>query len=124
MHHCVMSSMDRYTSLTPLGANILWAGGNERPTLRLNTKYKYGIDWPTTFNILVEYMNALQKEVSVSLAVSFEYIEKSQPEGEAYQDSYLIWNSVGTPKYQYGQYNQTSIEWTVPRSGVLLHGMG
>jgi hypothetical protein len=124
MHHCVMSSFTRSNSLTPLGPNILWAGGNERPTLRLNTRYRYGIDWPTNFNILVEYMSAQKDEIGVSLAVTFEYIEKSQPNAKGYRDAYLIWNSVGTPKYQYGEYNQKSIEWTVPRSGVLLHGMG
>jgi hypothetical protein len=116
--------MQRSLSLTPLGPNILWAGGNERPTLRLNTRYKYGIDWPETFNFALEYMSAIKQDVNVSLAITFEYIEKSQPEAKEYKDSYLIWNSVGTPQYHNGSYNQSSWEWTVPKSGILLHGMG
>jgi hypothetical protein len=116
--------MSRMLSYTPLGPNILWAGGNERPTLRLNTRYKYGIDWPADFNFILEFMSALKQDVNVSLAITFEYIEKSQPEAKDYKDSYLIWNSVGTPQYQKGSYNRSSWEWTVPKSGVLLHGMG
>jgi hypothetical protein len=124
MHHCVLSSFSRALSYTPLGPNILWAGGNERPTLRLNTRYKYGLDWPANFNFLLEYMSAIPQPVNVSLAITFEYLEKSQPEARDYRDSYLIWNSVGTPVYQNGSYNHSSWEWTVPASGVLLHGMG
>jgi len=69
-------------------------------------------------------MSALKHEVNVSLAITFEYLEKSQPEAQEYKDSYLIWNSVGTPQYQNGSYSHKSSEWIVPRSGVLLHGMG
>jgi len=124
MHHCVMSSFSRALSYTPLGPGILWAGGNERPTLRLNTRYKYGIDWPEDFNFLLEFMSSIKQDVNVSLAITFEYLEKQQPEAVDYRDSYLIWNSVGTPQYQNGSYNHSSWEWTVPQSGVLLHGMG
>jgi hypothetical protein len=124
MHHCVLSSYSRALSYTPLGPNILWAGGNERPTLRLNTRYKYGIDWPADFNFLLEFMSSVPQTVNVSLAITFEYLEKTQPEAADYRDSYLIWNSVGTPQYQNGSYNHSSFGWTVPQSGVLLHGMG
>ncbi|KAF2671725.1 hypothetical protein BT63DRAFT_452228 [Microthyrium microscopicum] len=126
MHHCVMSSYDRMTSMTPLGPQILWAGGNERPTLRLNTRYKYGIDWPSNVNFLLEYMSAVKQDVNVSLAVTYEYIPKSSPEAENYRDSYLMWNSVGTPRYQNGSYAQDNknLQYTVPESGVLLQAMG
>jgi hypothetical protein len=124
MHHCVMSSYSRALSYTPLGPNILWAGGNERPTLRLNARHKYGIDWPVNYNFLLEFMSVVPRDVNVSLAVTFEYIEKNTPESKGYKDSYLIWNSVGTPQYQNGSYSHKSSQWTVPKSGVLLHGMG
>jgi hypothetical protein len=112
--------------MTPLGPQILWAGGNERPTLRLNTRYKYGIDWPSDFNFAVEFMSSIKQDVNVRLAITFEYIEKGQPEAVGYRDSYLVWNSVGTPRYQNGSYSLSSRSqrWTVPRSGVLLHAMG
>lgn len=124
MHHCVMSSLTRAKSYTPLGPNILWAGGNEKPTLRLNTRYKYGLDWPMNFNFLIEYMSSVQEDTDVSLAITFEYLEKDQPEAEKYRDSYLIWNSVGTPAYKNGTYDIVSSAYVVPKSGVLLHGMG
>jgi hypothetical protein len=124
MHHCVMSSLTRAQSYTPLGPNILWAGGNERPTLRLNTRYKYGLDWPLNFNFLIEYMSSIQQDTNVSLAITFEYLEKNQPGAEQYRDSYLIWNSVGTPAYKNGTYDTGSSAYVVPKSGVLLHGMG
>jgi hypothetical protein len=71
-------------------------------------------------------MSMVKQDVSVSLAITFEYIEKSQPEAAGYRDSYLMWNSVGTPSYENGSYSLSSKswQWTVPRSGVLLHGMG
>jgi hypothetical protein len=112
--------------MTPLGPQILWAGGNERPTLRLNTRYKYGIDWPSNFNFVLEYMSSIKQDVNVYLAITFEYIEKRQPEAVGYRDSYLMWNSVGTTRYENGSYSISSRRWqmTVPRSGVLLHAMG
>jgi hypothetical protein len=69
-------------------------------------------------------MSVAKQDVNVSLAITFEYIEKSRPEVKSYKDSYLIWNSVGTPQYQNGSYSHTSSQWTVPKSGLLLHGMG
>ena len=99
MHHCVMSSNTRLTSMTPLGPQILWVGGNERPTLRLNTRYKYGIDWPSNFNFIVEFMSSIMQDVNVRLAITFEYLEKGQPEAVGYRHSYLVRNSVGTPRY-------------------------
>jgi hypothetical protein len=76
------------------------------------------------FNFLIEFMSAIKQDVNVSVAITFEYLEKSQPEAEEYRDAYLIWNSVGTPQYQKGAYNRASSAWIVPKSGVLLHGMG
>lgn len=124
LHHVLMSSMTRAKSYTPYGPNILWAGGNERPTLRLNTGYKYGIDWPWNFQFLLEYMSAVEQDVPVTLAITFEYIEQSQPEVEGYKDAYLIWNSVGTPAFQNGSYKKESSERIVPKSGVLLWATG
>jgi hypothetical protein len=126
MHHCVMSSNTRRTSMTPLGPQILWAGGNERPTLRLNTRYRYGIYWPADFSFTVEYMSSLRRDVRVRPAITFEYIERGPAQALGYRDSYLIWNSVGTPRYQNGSYSLSSRsqQWTVPKSGVLLHAMG
>jgi hypothetical protein len=123
LHHCVFSSNTRFKSYTPLGSHILWAGGNERPTLRLNTRYKYGIDWPDTYNILFEFMSALEQPKRVFLSVSFEYIEKTQPEAADYKDSILTWFTIGNPK-QVGAYDLSSKPWQAPTDGVLLHAMG
>jgi hypothetical protein len=75
--------------MTPLGPQILWAGGIERPTLRL-PRHKYGIDWPSNFNFIVEFMSSIKQDVNVRLAITFEYIEKGQPEAVGYRDSYLV----------------------------------
>jgi hypothetical protein len=116
--------MTRSKSYTPLGPNILWAGGNERPTLRLNTQYKYGLDWPSSFNFLLDYMSALPEDVDVYLGITFEYIEKDQPGAQEYKDAYLIWNAVATPQYENGTYSHDSVDWVVPQAGVLLQAMG
>jgi hypothetical protein len=112
--------------MTPLGPQILWAGGNERPTLRLNTRYRYGIYWPADFSFTVEFMSSITGDIRVRPAITFEYIEDKQAKALGYRDSYLIWNSVGTPRYENGSYSLSSRsrQWTVPRSGVLLHAMG
>lgn len=124
MHHCVLSSTSYRKSYGPLGPGILWAGGNERPTLRLNTQYKYGIDWPSRFQFLAEYMSALPEDLDIYLAITFEYIEKEKAEAAQYKESYMIWNAVPTPKYENGTYTHNSADLVVAKSGILLQGMG
>jgi hypothetical protein len=69
-------------------------------------------------------MSEIKDDVKVSIAITFEYIEKNQPEAEEYQDAYLKWNAVGTPDLQRGSSSYKSAPWTVTRSGVLLHAIG
>ena len=92
--------------------------------MRLNTRYKYGIDWPGSFSILVDFMSEIENDVKVALAITFEYVEKSSPQAQGYRDVYMRWNYVGTPEPQQGQYNFKSSTWKVPMNGVLLLANG
>jgi hypothetical protein len=124
LHHCLLTSLGRTSSITPFGRSVLSSGGNERPTLRLNTQHRYGIDWPRSFNINFELMSEIKRDVDVNIAITFEYIEKDQPIAKEYRDSYLKWNAVATPDLQRGPTTYKTKPWSVTRSGVLLHAMG
>jgi hypothetical protein len=124
LHHCLLTSLGRTSSITPFGRSVISSGGNERPTLRLNTRHRFGIDWPRNFNINFELMSEIKRDVDVNIAITFEYIEKEQPIAKEYRDSYLKWNAVATPDLSNGLTTYKTKPWTVTRSGVLLHAMG
>jgi len=70
-------------------------------------------------------MSEIQNEVEVNLVVSFEYIEKKQPEARGYRDTYMKWNGgTRTPDLKTGTSSFKSQTWKVTRAGTLLHAMG
>jgi len=103
----------------------IWAAGNERPTLRLNSQYKYGIDWPSSlYSISVDLMSEAKVPMNLSLSILYEYIEKSSPQGKEYKGSYLRWNQIGFPAAKEGVYTFNSTVWTSPLNGKLLYAIG
>jgi hypothetical protein len=100
LHHCLMTSgMTRLISnaAAPHTSGIIWAAGNERPSLRLNTKYRYGIDWPNVFSYTIDMASERNDDVDVLLSITYEFISKSSPQGRYYKGSYMYWNTIGDP---------------------------
>jgi len=63
------------------GPGMFWACGNERPTLRLNGKWKYGLNFPATtgYSISVDLMSNAPKAKRVALEITYEYVPKTAP---------------------------------------------
>ncbi|KAF1991696.1 hypothetical protein K402DRAFT_400397 [Aulographum hederae CBS 113979] len=103
---------------------ILWASGNERPHLRLNTKYKYGIDMPPTgfFAVNVDLMSNAKDDKDLTLFIDYEFIPKSKAVG--YKPSLMSWNDVGQPMGKEGKYSFSSMPLTSPVDGQLLYAIG
>jgi hypothetical protein len=115
LHHAVLAG----------GIGGIWAAGNERPTLRLNSQHKYGIDWPdNNFGMQIDLMSEAPKPMNLSLSILFEYLEKTQPEAKDYRSSYMRWNQIGFPQAQDGKYSFKSYPWTSTVSGELLYAIG
>jgi hypothetical protein len=116
LHHTVLAGGPQGT---------IWAAGNERPTLRLNSQYKYGIDWPTSYyGISVDLMSEAKVAANLSLSILYEYIEKASPVGKEYKGSYLRWNQIGFPAAKEGIYSFDGSPWTSPLNGKLLYSIG
>jgi hypothetical protein len=100
LHHCVMTrGATRLLSntLAPRTKGVIWAAANERPTLRLNSKYRYGIDWPNVFSYAVDLASERNDDIDVYLSITFEYVPKSTPQGRNYRGSFMYWNTIGDP---------------------------
>jgi hypothetical protein len=104
----------------------MWAAGNERPTLRLNSEdNKFGIDFSDgPYMINVDLMSEAPKPIDVKLSITYEYILKSQPEAAKYKGSVLMWNDVGQPPAKDGVYSFYSRKMSAPVNGKLLYAMG
>jgi hypothetical protein len=73
------------------GARI-YAGGNERTAVRLNTVKKYGIDpGRGTMGGAVELMSENTQPITVYATMLFEYVPKSTP---GYKEARLVWVDV------------------------------
>lgn len=120
LHHIILLDGDSQSR------NAIWAAGNERPTMRLNSDVnKFGIDFPQKdFSIVIDLMSQAPDPFEVKLSITYEYILKSQPEAKMYRASVLIWNDVGYPEARDGVYSFTSNALTAPVSGKLLYAMG
>src|ERR1700760_4450325 len=71
LHHVVMTRGSYRllsTALASISPGIIWGAANERPVLRLNGKWKYGIDWPDVFSFTLDIMSEQKKEMNVYLA--------------------------------------------------------
>jgi hypothetical protein len=61
------------------GSGSFFAAGNERPTVRLNNKLKYGMDMPDDLIMLIDIGITDAAPKNVTVFVSFEYFAKSTP---------------------------------------------
>jgi hypothetical protein len=75
-----------------MGGSRIFAGGNERGAVRLNTKSKYGIDpGKGTVGGAVEIMSEATKPFTVYVTWLVEYLPKSTP---GYRPARLVWVDV------------------------------
>jgi hypothetical protein len=86
LHHTVLASMTK---------GAIWAAGNERPTIRLNSQSKYGIDWPASFGFSVDIMSEQSKPFNASMSIIYEYIDKNSDMGRQYKDMVMRWLTIG-----------------------------
>ncbi|KAF2667299.1 hypothetical protein BT63DRAFT_414887 [Microthyrium microscopicum] len=109
------------------GARI-YAGGNERVPVRLNTNKKYGIDPGTgTMGGAVEIMNQAVKPIKVYVTMLFEFV----PKGTAgYKEARLVWVDVTNCakesdfKPSNGVYNKQSKSFAMKHDGELIFANG
>lgn len=112
-----------HTALAGTGGAI-WAAGNERPTIRLNQKYKYGIDWPATFFYTLDVMSEKKEAMNVSMAITYEFIEKSSTQGKLYRAAVMKWLQIGNPMPKPGVSVYKNTASTAPVNGHLLYTIG
>jgi len=103
------------------GQGSLWACGNERPTLRLNTGSKYGLDFPTNFMMLIDLMTEEVKPKTLTLELTYEWVPKSTP---GYKAATMYWLTIGEPSAKSGIYSFKSQSSRVGYSGKLLYAIG
>ena len=84
--------------------NAVFASGNERPTVRLNNKRKYGIEIPEDIMVMIELQSSEITPKNVTLFVSYEYVPKS---AVGYRAASMYWFSIGEP---------------TPKTGCVLAG--
>lgn len=124
LHHCVMTS--GFTRLISNAAakytpGVIWAAANERPTLRLNTEHRYGIDWPKVFSYTVDLASEKDEDTTVYLSITFEHIPKESPQGKLYKGTYMFWNAIGDPtEIPEGRTAYESPPWESTMNGKLL----
>lgn len=115
LHHIAMFG-------TGGGGGSLWAAGNERPTLRLNSEEKYGLNFPSKYMLMIDLMTEAVDTKNLTLEVTFETIPKSNKE---YKAATMYWLTIGEPWAKEGKYKFDTILPT--RSGVegtLLYTIG
>jgi hypothetical protein len=106
----------------------IYNSGNERPPVRLNTKYKFGmrVDKKDRFSALTEIMNMSNETKTVYTTTIYEVIPINTP---GYQEAtHLrmdVWMCGGSDvPGKTGAYQYHSPNWTSPYSGVILHNDG
>lgn len=78
----------------------LWAAGNERPTLRLNNDgRKYGLEFPSSFGLMVDLMSETTTPLTLTLEITFEHVPKNTP---GYKPAEMKWLQIGTPRARDG----------------------
>jgi hypothetical protein len=115
LHHTVLASLSN---------GMIWAAGNERPTIRLNGKYKYGIDWPATFGYSVDIMSEKKEPMTVSMSITYEYVDKNSDMGKVYKPSTMYWNQIGYPLPPATKMTYKSKPWQSNIDAKLLYAIG
>jgi hypothetical protein len=115
LHHTVLASLTK---------GAIWAAGNERPTIRLNTESKYGIDWPASYGVSVDIMSERPEPFNVSMSIIFEYVDKNSDMGKKYKDIIMRWLTIGYPAPPTGQRTYPTQPWRADRDVKLLYAIG
>jgi hypothetical protein len=106
----------------------IYNSGNERPPVRLNSKYKFGmkIDKSDTFGATTEIMNMSNQTKTVYATVIYEVIPIDTPGyREATHLRLDLWLCGGSDvPAKKGAYQYTSHKYSSPYSGVILHNDG
>lgn len=103
------------------GQGSLWAAGNERPTLRLNTGEKYGLDFPAMFMLMIDLMTEDTKPKNLTLEITYETVPKI---GAGYKAANMYWLTIGEPRAKQGQYKFTTMPQVSSVTGSLLYAIG
>jgi hypothetical protein len=76
-----------------MGGKRIFSGGNERVPVRLNSKYKYGLEFGVSvrFGGVLEIMNENKKPITVYLTLLWEWLPSSTPE---YKPGQMLWIDV------------------------------
>jgi hypothetical protein len=142
LHHTVLynglgftpgSKSDLVCSGTLLSGFLGWphrifASGNERTPVRLNTKYKFGIpiEKDMYFHMLYDLLNASEKPMKVYIAMTFEHVPRKEP---GYREARMLWLDItgcgpseAVPRE--GAYTARSPGWTSTIGGVMLATLG
>jgi hypothetical protein len=116
MHHSGVTLIDR---------GFMWPAGNERPTLRLNSGYKYGIDWSNYSMVTLDAMSEKSEPATINLSITYEYVLKNSEMGRQYKPVTMKWVQMMFVQPQPGQKSYKSL-WSLTSdvSGKLLYTMG
>jgi hypothetical protein len=102
----------------------LWAAGNERPTLRLNNKEKFGLELPAMFMLMIDLMTEEVTPKNLTLEISYEYQTKSS----GYKPARMYWLSVGEPSVPWSggdkEFKFSSMPMYSASAGSLLYAIG
>jgi hypothetical protein len=107
------------------GGMSLWAAGNERPTLRLNNKEKFGLEFPSMYMLMIDLMTEEVAPKNLTLEISFEYQDKNS----GYKPARMYWLTVGEPGAPAGsagkkEFTFNSIPMMSASAGSLLYAIG
>jgi hypothetical protein len=103
------------------GSGSIWAAGNERPTLRLNTEDKYGLDFPTAFMLMIDLMTEDTKPKNLTLEINYEWVPKSTA---GYKGAAMYWLTIGEPAAKNGVYKFSTQSQSSKYNGKLLYAIG
>jgi len=106
------------------GGGSIWAAGNERPTLRLNTESKYGIQFPSSFMLMIDLMSEDVKPKNLTLEINYENIPTTSAQGKLYKAATMYWLTIGEPAAKTGAYSFNTLPMTASTSGKLLYAIG
>ncbi|KAF2673518.1 hypothetical protein BT63DRAFT_451567 [Microthyrium microscopicum] len=103
------------------GGGSIWAAGNERPTLRLNTGSKYGFDFPSAFMLMIDLMTEDVKPKNLTLEITYEHVPRTTP---GYKAATMYWLTIGEPAAKTGKYSFSTMPSIVSGAGQLLYSIG
>jgi hypothetical protein len=112
-----------------MGGMRVFSGGNERTTLRLNSKSKFGLDIGNSrrFGGAWELMSESKKAMSIYLVLKFEWVPKTTP---GYKPATMVWLDVTDCGRESefpassGTYKKESKEFVMKDNGEWLTGAG